>query len=167
MRGVEGGEGLDGEGQPDQAEQPAHPLAAVVPHNGRADRGERERARRARDGGDGSLAVGGSDPTEAGRGTVLGQQDERHGHQHYGGRPGNRDDPQGTIGGGCPLWASDRRPYRIHGPPTPGTGFNANPARFPIPRDAAYWAKQVTTLELGEVPAEAINLNVAGKRVVG
>src|SRR6266540_1241405 len=28
MRGVEGGEGLDGEGQPDQAEQPAHPLGA-------------------------------------------------------------------------------------------------------------------------------------------
>jgi hypothetical protein len=35
------------------------------------------------------------------------------------------------------------------------------------PRDAAYWAKQVTTLRVGEVPAEAINLNVTGKRVVG
>jgi hypothetical protein len=35
------------------------------------------------------------------------------------------------------------------------------------PRDAGYWAKQVTTLELGEVPTEAMNLNVAGKRVVG
>jgi hypothetical protein len=35
------------------------------------------------------------------------------------------------------------------------------------PRDATYWAKHVTTLRLGEVPAEAINLNVTGKRVVG
>ncbi len=35
------------------------------------------------------------------------------------------------------------------------------------PRDAANWAKHVTTLRLGEVPAEAINLNVTGKRVVG
>jgi hypothetical protein len=35
------------------------------------------------------------------------------------------------------------------------------------PRDAAYWAKHVTTLQLGDVPAEAINLNVTGKRVVG
>jgi hypothetical protein len=35
------------------------------------------------------------------------------------------------------------------------------------PRDAANWAKHVSTLRLGEVPAEAINLNVTGKRVVG
>ncbi len=35
------------------------------------------------------------------------------------------------------------------------------------PRDAAHWAKHVTTLRLGDVPAEAINLNVTGKRVVG
>jgi hypothetical protein len=35
------------------------------------------------------------------------------------------------------------------------------------PRDAANWAKHVTTLRVGEVPAEAINLNVTGKRVVG
>jgi len=35
------------------------------------------------------------------------------------------------------------------------------------PRDAAYWAKHVTTLRLGEVPAEAINLNVTGRRLVG
>ncbi len=35
------------------------------------------------------------------------------------------------------------------------------------PRDAAHWAKQVTRLQLGEVPPEAINLNVTGKRVVG
>jgi hypothetical protein len=35
------------------------------------------------------------------------------------------------------------------------------------PRDAANWAKHVSTLRLGEVPAEALNLNVTGKRVVG
>jgi hypothetical protein len=35
------------------------------------------------------------------------------------------------------------------------------------PRDAAYWAKNVTTLRLGEVPAEAVSLNVTGRRVVG
>jgi hypothetical protein len=35
------------------------------------------------------------------------------------------------------------------------------------PRDAAFWAKNVTTLKLGEVPAEAVNLNVTGRRVVG
>jgi hypothetical protein len=35
------------------------------------------------------------------------------------------------------------------------------------PRDAAYWAKHVGTLRLGEVPPEAINLNVTGKRLVG
>jgi hypothetical protein len=35
------------------------------------------------------------------------------------------------------------------------------------PRDAAYWAKQVTRLQVGQVPPAAINLNVTGKRVVG
>ena len=35
------------------------------------------------------------------------------------------------------------------------------------PRDAAYWAKGVSKLELGEVPADAVNLNVTGRRVVG
>jgi hypothetical protein len=35
------------------------------------------------------------------------------------------------------------------------------------PRDAAYWAKAVSTLQLGTVPPEAINLNVNGKRLVG
>lgn len=34
-------------------------------------------------------------------------------------------------------------------------------------RDAAYWAKNISTLKLGEVPAEAVNLNVTGRRVVG
>jgi hypothetical protein len=34
-------------------------------------------------------------------------------------------------------------------------------------RDAAYWAKHVGTLRLGEVPPEALNLNVTGKRLVG
>jgi hypothetical protein len=35
------------------------------------------------------------------------------------------------------------------------------------PRDAAYWAKGISKLQLGEVPAEAVNLNVSGRRVVG
>jgi hypothetical protein len=35
------------------------------------------------------------------------------------------------------------------------------------PRDAANWAKHVSRLRLGEVPAEAVNLNVTGKRLVG
>ena len=34
-------------------------------------------------------------------------------------------------------------------------------------RDAAYWAKQVSKLTVGEVPPEAISRNVEGKRVVG
>ena len=34
-------------------------------------------------------------------------------------------------------------------------------------RDAAYWAKGISKLQLGEVPAEAVNLNVSGRRVVG
>jgi len=34
-------------------------------------------------------------------------------------------------------------------------------------RDAAYWAKAVTTLEVGELPARAVNLNVQGRRVAG
>jgi hypothetical protein len=37
----------------------------------------------------------------------------------------------------------------------------------PISRDADYWATQVTTLELGEIPSGAMNVNVAGKRLVG
>jgi hypothetical protein len=35
------------------------------------------------------------------------------------------------------------------------------------PRDAAYWAMGVQTLEVGAVPPEAVNLNVAGRRLVG
>jgi hypothetical protein len=35
------------------------------------------------------------------------------------------------------------------------------------PRDAAYWAKQVSKLKVGEVPADAISRNVEGRRVVG
>jgi hypothetical protein len=34
-------------------------------------------------------------------------------------------------------------------------------------RDAAYWAKPVTRLNVSEVPAGALNLNVEGRRVVG
>jgi hypothetical protein len=41
------------------------------------------------------------------------------------------------------------------------------PAPPDIPRDAAYWAEYVSTLQLGEVPSEALNLNVSGKRLVG
>jgi hypothetical protein len=37
----------------------------------------------------------------------------------------------------------------------------------PASRDATYWAKNVTTLKLGDVPADAVNLNVTGRRVVG
>jgi hypothetical protein len=35
------------------------------------------------------------------------------------------------------------------------------------PRDAAYWAHDITTLKVTAMPAEAVNLNVEGKRVVG
>lgn len=34
-------------------------------------------------------------------------------------------------------------------------------------RDEQYWAKQVSKLKVGEVPADALNRNVEGKRVVG
>jgi hypothetical protein len=34
------------------------------------------------------------------------------------------------------------------------------------PRDAASWAKQVTKLKVGEVPPDAVNRNVEGKRVM-
>jgi hypothetical protein len=43
---------------------------------------------------------------------------------------------------------------------------NTAPEQTP-PRDAAYWAKPVSTLKLGEVPPGAINLNVSGKQLVG
>ena len=46
----------------------------------------------------------------------------------------------------------------------PVTSDEATP---PASRDAAFWAKNVTTLKLGEVPPEAVNLNVTGRRVVG
>jgi hypothetical protein len=36
-----------------------------------------------------------------------------------------------------------------------------------VARDAAYWAKLVPTLKVGEVPAEALNLNVTGRRAAG
>jgi len=35
------------------------------------------------------------------------------------------------------------------------------------PRDAAYWAQPVSKLKVSDVPAGAINLNVAGRQVVG
>jgi hypothetical protein len=51
--------------------------------------------------------------------------------------------------------------------PTPQGGNHVPEPPEPTPRDAAYWAKHVTRLRLGEVPPEALNLNVTGKRVVG
>jgi hypothetical protein len=35
------------------------------------------------------------------------------------------------------------------------------------PRDAAYWAQQVSTLKVSHVPTGALNLNIEGRRVVG
>jgi hypothetical protein len=35
------------------------------------------------------------------------------------------------------------------------------------PRDAEYWARTVRALEVGEVPAGAVNLNVSGRRLAG
>jgi cytochrome P450 len=35
------------------------------------------------------------------------------------------------------------------------------------PRDTAYWAHDITTLKVAAMPAEAVNLNVEGKRSVG
>jgi hypothetical protein len=53
-------------------------------------------------------------------------------------------------------------------PPGEPTGLEAPaPAPPALPRDAAYWAEYVSTLQLGEVPAGALNLNVSGKRLVG
>lgn len=37
----------------------------------------------------------------------------------------------------------------------------------PKPRDAANWARQSESLKVGDLPADAINLNVEGRRVVG
>jgi hypothetical protein len=37
----------------------------------------------------------------------------------------------------------------------------------PVPRDASNWARQVEKLEVGEVPAGALNRNVDGRRVMG
>jgi hypothetical protein len=36
-----------------------------------------------------------------------------------------------------------------------------------LPRDAAYWASEVSTLRVSRVPTGAINLNVEGRQVVG
>jgi hypothetical protein len=38
--------------------------------------------------------------------------------------------------------------------------------RGSAPRDATYWAKSVSALEVGEVPPEAINLNVHGRQAM-
>jgi hypothetical protein len=42
-----------------------------------------------------------------------------------------------------------------------------DPAAGATPRDALYWAKLVHVLEVGQVPPDALNLNVSGRRLVG
>ena len=49
---------------------------------------------------------------------------------------------------------------------TPGAG-EASPDQVAAARDAAFWAKAVTHLKVSDVPAEAINRNVEGRRLVG
>jgi hypothetical protein len=45
--------------------------------------------------------------------------------------------------------------------------MNEQPSTPKTPRNAASWAKPVDTLSVGDVPTEAINLNVAGRRMAG
>jgi hypothetical protein len=45
--------------------------------------------------------------------------------------------------------------------------MNEQPSAPKTPRNAASWAKPVDTLSVGDVSADAINLNVTGKRVTG
>ena len=49
-------------------------------------------------------------------------------------------------------------------PPSPGREDEARPVRR---RDSGYWSRRGTTIQVGEVPAGAVNLNVDGRRVVG
>lgn len=58
--------------------------------------------------------------------------------------------------------SSSDRPAEARGPTRPERG-----GATPRDRDASYWAKAVRALEVGEVPAGAVNLNVAGRRLVG
>jgi hypothetical protein len=44
---------------------------------------------------------------------------------------------------------------------------DVSPEEVAAARDAAYWAKSVTHLKVSDVPAEAINRNVEGRRLVG
>ena len=41
------------------------------------------------------------------------------------------------------------------------------PSNDKQPRDAVYWAKQISTLKVTRVPTGALNLNVEGHQVVG
>jgi hypothetical protein len=43
----------------------------------------------------------------------------------------------------------------------------STPSEEGQPRDAAYWAEQVSTLKVTRTPTGALNLNVEGRRVVG
>jgi hypothetical protein len=45
--------------------------------------------------------------------------------------------------------------------------MNEQPSTPKTPRNAASWAKPMDTLSMGEMPAEAINLNVTGRRMSG
>jgi hypothetical protein len=45
--------------------------------------------------------------------------------------------------------------------------MNEQPTPPKTPRNAASWAKPMDTLSMGEMPAEAINLNVTGRRMSG
>lgn len=51
-------------------------------------------------------------------------------------------------------------------PTAPGPEFREVTAPPPPSRDAANWAGQVTKLKVGELPPEALNRNVEGRRVV-
>jgi hypothetical protein len=48
--------------------------------------------------------------------------------------------------------------------PAPGQEHEERPVRR---RDSGYWSRRGTTIQVGEVPAGAVNLNVDGRRVVG
>lgn len=43
----------------------------------------------------------------------------------------------------------------------------STPSNNEQPKDALYWAQNVTTLKVGQIPVGAVNLNVDGRRAVG
>jgi len=44
---------------------------------------------------------------------------------------------------------------------------SSTPSQDEQPRDAAYWAQQISTLKVSVAPTGALNLNVAGRQLVG